>query len=82
MNISPNVKPLRLWSQKILPLVYDNSLSYYEVLCKVSDKVNELIGFITNNIESMVAEVISEYFAEITYTEATETINLTIEESE
>ena len=29
--------------QKILPLVYDDSLSYYEVLCKVADKTNKLI---------------------------------------
>lgn len=29
--------------QKVLPLVYDDSLSYYEVLCKVSQKVNTLI---------------------------------------
>ena len=29
--------------QKVLPLVYDDSLSYYEVLCKVSQKVNVLI---------------------------------------
>ena len=29
--------------QKVLPLVYDESLSYYEVLCKVQQKLNELI---------------------------------------
>lgn len=33
----------RFWCQKIIPLVYDDSLSYYEVLCKVKDKLNELI---------------------------------------
>lgn len=31
------------WCQKVLPLVYDESLSYYEVLCKVRYKLNELI---------------------------------------
>ena len=31
------------WCQKVLPLVYDESLSYLEVLCKVRDKLNELI---------------------------------------
>ena len=30
---------------KILPLVYDESLSYYEVLCKLVDKVNDVIDF-------------------------------------
>lgn len=32
----------RFWCQKVLPLVYDDSLSYYEVLCKLADGFNEL----------------------------------------
>lgn len=47
---SMDVKPLhhfRFWCQKVLPLVYDDSLSYYEVLCKVVNYINNLIG--TNN---------------------------------
>lgn len=30
------------WSQKVLPLTYDESLSYYEVLCKLRDYINEM----------------------------------------
>lgn len=30
--------------QKVLPAVYDDSLSYYEVLAKVKDKCNELVS--------------------------------------
>ena len=37
------VEKLRFWCNKILPLVYDESLSYYELLCKVTQKLNELI---------------------------------------
>lgn len=33
----------RFWCQKVLPLVYDNSLSYYELLCKVVEYINDLI---------------------------------------
>lgn len=33
----------RFWCQKVLPLVYDNSLSYYELLCKVVEYINNLI---------------------------------------
>lgn len=33
----------RFWCYKVIPLVYDNSLSYYEVLCKVVKYINELI---------------------------------------
>lgn len=38
-----DITPIELHCQKILPLVYDDSLSYYEVLCKVSQKLNETI---------------------------------------
>ena len=37
------VKPMMARCQKVLPLVYDDSLSYYEVLCKVQKKTNDLI---------------------------------------
>ena len=38
-----NIRPFRFWCQKVLPLVYDDSLSYYELLCKLVSKVNEVI---------------------------------------
>lgn len=37
------MKTFRFWCQKVLPLVYDDSLSYYELLCKVVDYINKLI---------------------------------------
>lgn len=37
------LKTFRFWCQKVLPLVYDDSLSYYEILCKIVDYINELI---------------------------------------
>lgn len=30
------MNPFRFWCQKVLPLAYDDALSYYEVLCKLS----------------------------------------------
>lgn len=38
-----DIKKFRFWCQKVIPLVYDNSLSYYEVLCKVVDYLNKVI---------------------------------------
>ena len=38
-----DLKYFRFWCYKVLPLTYDNSLSYYEVLCKVVKYINELI---------------------------------------
>lgn len=60
---SMNVKPLnhfRFWCQKVLPLVYDDSLSYYEVLCKVVNYINNLIG--TSN---QIIEYVDELKAEL-----------------
>lgn len=37
------LKHFHFWCQKVLPLVYDDSLSYYEVLCKVVKYINALI---------------------------------------
>lgn len=43
-NVNENaLRPFRYWCQKVLPLVYDDSLSYYEVLCKVVDYLNKVI---------------------------------------
>lgn len=38
-----DTKVFNFWCYKVLPLVYDESLSYYEVLCKVVKYINELI---------------------------------------
>lgn len=35
------LRPFRFWCQKVLPLVYDDSLSYYELLAKVVDYLNK-----------------------------------------
>ena len=38
-----SIQPLRFITRAVLPLVYDESLSYYEFLCKVLDKLNIVI---------------------------------------
>lgn len=43
LGVYNTVRPFRFWCQKVLPLVYDDSLSYYEMLCKVRDYLNKLI---------------------------------------
>lgn len=42
--VGKEVKPLRYWVQKVLPLVYDDSLSYYELLDRVVYKLNEVVA--------------------------------------
>jgi len=52
MNSFSGVYPLnfRYACQKVLPAIYDESLSYYELLCKLTAKVNELIA--TDNTQN------------------------------
>lgn len=55
-----NLKHFRMWCQKVIPLVYDDSLSYYEVLAKVRDKLNEAIDGVnqlSENDAKMEAEI-------------------------
>ena len=42
------LSPFRYWCQKVLPLVYDDSLSYYELLCKVVDYLNKTMEDVDN----------------------------------
>lgn len=62
-NRSDGIKPFRFWCQKVLPLVYDDSLSYYETLCRVVDKLNEVIensgtAYVDEQIEALRKELI------------------------
>ena len=41
--IGKHLKPFAFWCQKVLPTVYDDSLSYYEYLCKLNNYLNEVI---------------------------------------
>lgn len=41
--IYKDLNTFKFWCQKVLPLVYDDSLSYYEILCKVVDYINNMI---------------------------------------
>lgn len=46
MDYTNNVQPLnRPYCQVVLPLVYDDALSYYEVLEKLRVKINELLTY-------------------------------------
>lgn len=50
----------RFWCMKVLPLVYDDSLSYYEVLCKVVKYLNDII-----ENDKALAEGLGELKAEL-----------------
>ena len=56
LKTSGTVSTLKYWCYKVLPLVYDDSLSYYELLCKVVSKLNELIEKYAS-FDDVVAEI-------------------------
>lgn len=52
--------PFAFWCQKVMPAVLDDSLSFYEVLCKLTAKLNDAIETINGHselIKTMQSEI-------------------------
>lgn len=47
--------PFAFWCQKVMPAVLDDSLSFYEVLCKLTAKLNDAIETINGHSELITA---------------------------
>ena len=76
-----DVETLRYWTLKVLPLVYDDSLSYMEVQGKIVKKLNDLIKnnnelpkyireliktyISSGEINSIIAEILSDYMLSV-----------------
>lgn len=60
LNSYNKLSPFRFWCQKVLPLVYDDSLSYYELLCKVVDYLNKIMENALTLQDDMV-ELVTAY---------------------
>lgn len=71
---------LHFWCQKVLPLVYDNSLSYLETLYKMKEKLNEVIKF-TNDIPEYIDKKFIEEFDEEHLKELISEVFRTIEDA-
>lgn len=54
-------QPLLFWCQKVIPLVYDESLSYYEVLCKTVDYLNKMLSD-----QQQMAAILQQHDTDIT----------------
>ena len=55
------LRPFRYWCQKVLPLVYDDSLSYMELLCKVVDYLNKTM----HDVDTLHTDVVQLHAAYI-----------------
>ena len=79
-ELIPSPFPPNWQCVKVLPTVYDDSLSYYEQLCKLTNKMNETVEFINGNLSEVIQNYIDKKFNDlminVIYDEATETIIL------
>lgn len=60
------INQLHLWTQSVLPATFDDSLSYYEVLAKTVNKLNEVIEIVNaqgEGIETYITQLFDEYKA-------------------
>ena len=58
---------LRFWCQKVLPLVYDESLSYYELLCKIMKHLSEAetdVSALEQWLAELDAEAVKKIYSE------------------
>lgn len=67
-----NIKPIHVFCQRILPLVYAESLSYYEDLCKFRNKLNEVIEWansyqdeLRKYVDAKYTELLNQMLAEL-----------------
>lgn len=70
---------IRAYCYKILPLVYDQSLSYYETLCRVVDKINEVIDFVDNTLKAEIQAIVSKLVIDAAYDAETETLTILLD---
>lgn len=75
------MKKLKNFFNPVLPLVFDDSLSMYELLSKVIHKINEVIDYVNVETSKQLQKYIDEHFDEImvdaVYNADTETIEFT-----
>lgn len=68
------------YTTKVIPLAFDESMSYYEQICKLTAKMNELISFANNELTDRLKEYIDEEFnnmmLDTMYDAETETLTL------
>lgn len=65
-------------TQSILPLVFDDSISYYEAVSRLVFTVNQLIALINGSVDDVLKDYIDSQFDNLMmnaiYDEKTETI--------
>ena len=73
------------YTQKVIPLAFDESLSYYEQICRINKKVNELISIfneeLTDELQKFIDERFNDIMLDTMYDPETETLTLYLSHS-
>ena len=76
----------RQTTYKVIPLAFDESMSYYEQICTITAKMNELISVFNNQLTQELKDYIDERFNDIMldsmYDPETETLILYLNHTE
>ena len=73
------IKPIVLNCTPVLPTAYGDALSYYEEICKLSEKINEIIKDINDNLTGYIDNYFNGIMINAVYDEENETIILSKE---
>lgn len=78
------IKNLDYRIQKILPLLYDDTISYEELLYSITNKMNEIIDYANGELNQAIIDYINQQFNNMfinaAYDPDTETIRLYLDE--
>lgn len=78
------IKNLDYRIQKILPLLYDDTISYEELLYSITNKMNEIIDYANGELNQAIIDYINQQFNNMfinaAYDSETETIRLYLDE--
>lgn len=73
-------KSCMCYTAKVIPLAFDESMSYYEQICKLTAKMNEIISFANNELTDALKKYIEQEFnnmmLDTMYDAETETLTL------
>ena len=70
------IKPIKMNCTPILPTAYGDALSYYEEVCQMAEKMNEIIDDINTNLERYFDENFNKFMMDSVYDEVNERIVL------
>ena len=73
------IKPVVLNCTPVLPTAYGDALSYYEEICKLSEKMNEMIKDLNDNLTNYIDNYFNGIMVDAVYDEENERIILSKE---